>query len=209
MPKFELIKGVRYDENKADKKMANSHPKLELIRGEKKEGNSKPTNKSEAPTLKVIHESSKNNIKEMGDVKLQQETPKDKIKETVEYSNILEQKVFTRNEVVELIERVAIAEGFEKSELQIEKEYYDKKENLLTLWFKVTNEAAKRSGYNEVRYFYMIKGDLGKAGINYTTTSITRTAEGGETKMGGHVADYEDGKWHFSPQSIVARKRKQ
>lgn len=152
-------------------------PKFEVIEGGKKDG---------TPKIKeVSHEQ----------------------KKVVSDSKIESARIFTRAEIISLIEDVAQQEGFKKNELAIDREVYDTHGNLLLLDMKVNIDRARGAGWGNIWYSFHIKGDVGAATYSFHTI-IERTyasvSEPEGPTDGGIVALYNEQRkeWKLSPGSM-------
>ncbi|MBI2640035.1 MAG: hypothetical protein HYW90_04085 [Candidatus Sungbacteria bacterium] len=125
---------------------------------------------------------------------------------TIGDAKIEEEKTFTKEEVLKIIEQVAEAEGFKKEDLETEKEYYDKNGNLIKLYIQVKPGKTKGIGWDNIFYTYMIKGRHGEIGGGIVTliSRVFKRGQGkGEVLKAGIVAEYKNGQWKLSPGNIL------
>lgn len=124
--------------------------------------------------------------------------------ETIEDSIIKEERVFSKNEILGIIEQIAKKEGISSDNLEISGEKYDKDRNLIILYVKVKDTRAIYEGYKSIEYDYMIKGNHGKKSGFSSSSDITRVynCNDSESFQAGIVAKYSDGKWELSPGKI-------
>lgn len=117
-------------------------------------------------------------------------------------SKIKENEIFSKGEVIGLIEQIAKAEGFKIDSLEVTREALNNENQLLVLDVSVKSKQLASSGWSSIKYVYMIKGEHGKGS---TTTSVVvrvYNAKNGDTSQGGIVAEYLEGEWKITPGEI-------
>jgi len=112
------------------------------------------------------------------------------------------EKYFLKEEIIKRIELVAKGSGLESGDLQLElgKEKYDSKWNLLYLTMQVVQEKAREKKCGNIWYVYLVKGEHGPVGASETTCIMkadsTMTAPD-EVDFAQIVLEYNDAenKW--------------
>lgn len=124
----------------------------------------------------------------------------------IENAIVLEEKIFSKEDVSTLIENAAVAEGFKKEDLVVAAEEYDGKGNLIGLKFQIKMGRAKGTGFGRVTYEYTIRGMHGK-GKYEPYSAIIRIAvpyNNPDNPQKNVVAKFDSGAWKSSAVKIVA-----
>lgn len=124
-------------------------------------------------------------------------------KDIIADSKIEEEKIFTRGEILGLIEQIAKEENIKPDQLRLLNEKYDEQGNLVCLSVEVKKGRALGEGWKDMEYDFIIKGTHGQAGFSNTSVvckSYNSSDPG--TDQGGIVGEYIDGKWVISPGRI-------
>jgi hypothetical protein len=127
-------------------------------------------------------------------------------KKIIEDSIIGEKRIFNMGEIQGLIEQIAKEEGFNKQDLEIDKEFYDKQGNLIQLGVKVKKSRALAEGWGDIVFDFMIKGNHGKVGFsNETLVSRAYATKDKPTEYvsGGIVAIFKNNRWQLKPGEIA------
>ena len=121
----------------------------------------------------------------------------------VENVEITEDKIFSKEEVLGLIEQIAKQENIQASELIISEESQDQDGNLILICVQVAEARAQAQGWESIEYMYQIKGSLGQEGIgNVSVISRIYNLVDPQMVEAGQVAVYEDGQWTTDPGKI-------
>lgn len=124
----------------------------------------------------------------------------------LEQSEITETKIFSKGEILGLIEQISKQEDIQSSELEITDEAYDQEGNLIVLSVRVIPDKAKGQGWTSIEYTFMIKGKHGAEGFG-EESNICRIVniDKPEESQGGIVATYDNDKWELDPGNISPR----
>lgn len=128
------------------------------------------------------------------------------IKKIADSSTIEEEKIFSKGEILGLIEQIAKKENIKSDQLTIAKEVYDKYGNLIKLYAKVKEGRVLGEGWKSIEYIYMIKGERGDGDFS-KMSNISRiyNLTDPEASHGGIVAQYKNGKWELTPGKIAPK----
>lgn len=124
---------------------------------------------------------------------------------TEDESVIRENKIFLKEEILQIVEKIAKEEGFKKEQLEVVREIHDKAGRLVALDVSVTPGRARGEGFNDIMFYYILKGVHGKTGFSDESV-IMRTYSTPDNKdypsSGGVVGRYINGEWKLSPGEI-------
>lgn len=121
-------------------------------------------------------------------------------------SVIEESKVFSKIEILEIVQQIAAEEGFDSRQLEIEGEGFDEKGNLIKLDIRVKKNEAVKNGWGEICYTYIIKGKHSVAGFTIVTMIARVYSTLADPKVyvvGGAVAEYDGGEWKVTSNAVA------
>lgn len=125
--------------------------------------------------------------------------------ETLEDVRIDEERIPSKENVVEALHAIAGLEGMQESDLVVEKEMYDKEGTLLVLSMTIDEGRVRGEGWAGIRYDYILAGKH-KKNVVSNKTCIMRAYQTVDDPMlwavGGTVAECKEGEWKYSPGEI-------
>lgn len=134
---------------------------------------------------------------------------KDYKKETAKDSEIREERVFPKQEIIGIIEQITKEEGFKPGQLEVTDEIYDSQGNLIIMSIRVVKGRAMGQGWQNIDYDYMIKGNHGNEGFtDVTCVNRIYNFKDSQTSQAGLVAWYKNGKWELRPGEIAPRVKR-
>ncbi|MCI0533378.1 hypothetical protein L0Y49_04125 [bacterium] len=119
--------------------------------------------------------------------------------------SIEEEKIFSKGEILGIIEQLARSEGISAKDLELAEESIDSYGNLIALVVDVKGETPKKQGWTSVFYEYRIKGQGQNSFSENTSIARIYNNEDEETANGGIVARFENGVWKLAPGTIDTR----
>ena len=126
----------------------------------------------------------------------------------VKNAEISEDRVFSKEEVLSLIEQIAKQENIQPSELTISEEAQDQDDNTIVICVQVAEARAQAQGWESIEYMYQIKGRLGQEGVgNVSVVTRIYNLVDPQSMQAGQVALYEDGQWKIDPGKISPKHR--
>jgi|GEM_PF-4653170 hypothetical protein len=126
----------------------------------------------------------------------------------VENIEITEDKIFSREEILSLIEQIAKQENIQPNELIISEEAQDPDGNTIVICVQVAETRARAQGWESIEYMYQIKGNLGQEGVgNVSVVSRIYNLIDPQSMQAGQIAIYEDEEWIMDPDKISPKHK--